>query len=260
MNCNPLPLALAAACLGAPWLARAEGPAGATITPAEILVRVDKAQGDFEDLTTESKLVVREPGQATGREYQFVTISKGSEKRIVRFLSPGDVKGMGMLIEGRDTMYAFLPGFQRVRRLGTHVKNQTFMGSDVSTEDMAAFKMAEVYDARLVGEEEGNYVVEVTARPGKEVEFPRRKLWIDKKIFQPVRLEDYDAKGVNVRSTTRTDYRRDEGPVEHWTPFRMTIIDHRRNDHTTELLMTSARVNQKVKDDAFSQRQLVRGQ
>ena len=39
----------------------------------------------------------------------------------MRFLAPGDVKGMGMLIEGRGTMYAFLPGFNKVRRLGLHV-------------------------------------------------------------------------------------------------------------------------------------------
>src|SRR4051812_20065079 len=82
-------------------------------TAADVLQMTDKAHGGFVDLTTDSKLIVREPGQTTGREYQFLTISRGNDKRIVRFLAPGDVKGMGMLVESRDTMYAFLPGFQR---------------------------------------------------------------------------------------------------------------------------------------------------
>src|SRR4051794_3890350 len=109
-----------ASLLALPLAGRADSTPPKEPTPAEILKLTDKAHGDFVDLTTEAKLVIREPGQSSGREYQFVTISRGNEKRIVRFLAPGDVKGMGMLVENRDTMYAFLPGFQRVRRLGTH--------------------------------------------------------------------------------------------------------------------------------------------
>src|SRR5438034_8947398 len=75
--------------------------AGAEPSVAEVLKLTDKAHGDFTDLTTDSKLIIREPGQSAGREYQFLTISRGNEKRLVRFLAPGDVKGMGMLVEGR---------------------------------------------------------------------------------------------------------------------------------------------------------------
>src|SRR5438445_378170 len=96
-----------------PSLARAGEP-----TADEILKMQDKAHGNFVDLTSEAKMIIREPGQTVGREFTFMTISKGNEKRLVRFTSPGDVKGMGMLTESRDTMYAYLPGFNRVRRLG----------------------------------------------------------------------------------------------------------------------------------------------
>jgi outer membrane lipoprotein-sorting protein len=248
-------LAAVAALPGLPAAARAGEP-----TAVEILAMVDKAQGNFEDLTTDSKLVVKEPGQTAGREYRFVTISRGSAKRLVRFLEPGDVKGMGMLIEGADTMYAFLPGFQKIRRLGTHVNNQSFMGSDVSTEDMAGGNMVDLYDAKLVETTDKEWVIELALKPGKSGQFPKRKMWVDKTIHQASRIEDYDGKGGNVRSTTRTDYRKDEGPVEHWTPYAMKIVDHRRNDHQTEILMLSSKVNQKVPDDVFSQRSLVRGQ
>lgn len=233
-------------------------------SPAEIIKLVDKAQGDFKDLTTDSKLVVMEPGATSGREYRFVTISKGNEKRLVRFLEPGDVKGMGMLIEGRDTMYALLPAFgNRIRRLGTHVKNQGFMGSDVSTEDMAGGTLADVYDVKVVsGSENGGkeWKLELTVKPGKEAEFPRRFMWVQKDINQITRFEDFDAKGTNVRSSWRSDYRKDEGPANHYTPFLLRIVDHRRNDHVTEIRMLSAKVNQNVPDDTFTQRALVRGQ
>src|SRR4051794_10958363 len=85
--------------------ARADEPSAAAI-----LKMTDDAHGGFSDLTTDSKMTIREPGQTTGREFQFVTISRGNNKRLVRFTAPGDVKGMGMLVENRDTMYAYLPG------------------------------------------------------------------------------------------------------------------------------------------------------
>ena len=99
-----------------------------------------------------------------------------------------------------------------------------------------------------------------TIKDDKEGDFPKRKIWIDKTIHQATRIEDYDAKGTNVRSQVRSDYRKDEGPVEHWTPYNIKIVDHRRNDHATEIIMLSSKVNQKVPDDTFSQRSLVRGQ
>mgnify|MGYP000882274439 FL=1 len=228
-------------------------------TAVEILKMVDVAGSNFKDLTTDSKMVVKEPGAANGREYRFLTISRGSEKRIVRFLEPGDVKGMGMLVEGRDTMYAYLPGFERVRRLGTHVKNQSFMGSDASFEDMAAGNLADLYDAKVISAEGGEWVIELTIKAGKDSEFAKRKLWVDKGHHQATKIEDYDAKGTCVRTQTRTDFRKDEGPGEHFTPFKLVIVDHRRNEHSTEILMMSAKVNQNVPDDTFSQRALVRG-
>ncbi|MGH8324495.1 MAG: outer membrane lipoprotein-sorting protein, partial [Steroidobacteraceae bacterium] len=127
--------------------ALAAAPARAQSGP-EILQKVDQAMNSFTDGTFESKLLIREPnGQA--RELTFTTYQKVPDKRLVRFSSPGDVKGMGVLVENKDTMYVFLPGFQKVRRVGTHVKNQTFMGSDFSFEDMSQTRYSPTYDAKL---------------------------------------------------------------------------------------------------------------
>src|SRR5262245_53271428 len=85
---------------------------------SDVLGKVDAAMNSFSDGTFESKLLIKEPnGQA--REYAFVTYQKVPDKRLVRFSAPGDVKGMGVLVENKDVMYVFLPGFQKVRRVGT---------------------------------------------------------------------------------------------------------------------------------------------
>src|SRR4051794_10211502 len=124
-----------------PVFAHAGEPSG-----PEVLQKVDQQLNSFTDGVFESRLRVRTPdGQA--REYGFTTYQKVPDKRLVRFTSPGDVKGMGVLVENKETMYVFLPGFQRVRRMGTHIKNQTFMGSDFSFEDMSQISFGSSYDA-----------------------------------------------------------------------------------------------------------------
>src|SRR3954465_14248343 len=129
----------------------ASAPALAQSGP-EVLQKVDHAMNSFADGTFESKLLIHgSNGQA--RELSFTTYQKVPDKRLVRFSAPGDLKGMGVLVENKDTMYVFLPGFQKVRRVGTHVKAQTFMGSDFSYEDMSLSRYSPTYDAKLVKED-----------------------------------------------------------------------------------------------------------
>src|SRR5262245_55013319 len=89
------------ACLAAP--AFAGDPSG-----AEILNKVDQQLNAFKDGVWESKLFVKQPGQAA-REFAFTTYQKVPDRRLVRFSAPGDVKGMGVLVENAETMYVYLP-------------------------------------------------------------------------------------------------------------------------------------------------------
>ncbi|MSP62541.1 MAG: outer membrane lipoprotein-sorting protein [Myxococcales bacterium] len=228
-------------------------------TAAEILKLHDAAHSGFKDLILDSKMVIREPGQTTGREFSFTTTMKGEDKRLVRFTAPGDFKGMGMLTEGRDTMYVYLPGFQKVRRMGIHLKNQSFAGSDMSYEDMNESTLTGFYEPKFVGVEGNNWILEVTLLPGKEAEFPKLKLWIDKGFHQATKIEFFDATGKKAKTGLRSGWKRDEGNGEHWSPTSVLMTDHRRNDHSTEIQMVKARVNTNVPDDMFSQRSLIRG-
>jgi outer membrane lipoprotein-sorting protein len=234
-----------------PSLAQAADPTG-----PEILLKVDKALNAFTDGTWESKLLVKTPdGQS--REFGFVTYQKNPDKRLVRFTSPGDVKGMGVLVENRETMYVFLPGFQRVRRMGTHIKNQTFMGSDFSFEDMSQTTFGAIYEAKLVGQDDASYQLELSQKPGMDLEFPKVKISISKTTYAPLKMEYFDLAGKKLKTQIREDYKKDSG--EHWNPGRIVITDHRRNDHTSEIQFTSTKLNTGLSDDLFTQRSLIRG-
>jgi outer membrane lipoprotein-sorting protein len=226
-------------------------------TGSEVLTKVDNMMNSFTDGTFESKLLIREPnGQA--RELAFTTYQKVPDKRLVRFSSPGDVKGMGVLVENKETMYVYLPGFQKVRRVGTHVRNQTFMGSDFSYEDMSNLRYGDTYDAKLVKEDDKSWELDLTVKPGKEIEFPRVHMIVERRAQQPTKVDYMDASGKVLKTEEYVDYHIDG--ANHYGPARVIVTDHRRNDHKSEIVFTGVKLNTGLKDDLFTQRSLIRGQ
>lgn len=234
-----------------PAVALADGP-----SPAEVLQKTDKAMNAFKDGMFESKLRVKQ-NDGSYREYAFTTYQKVPEKRLVRFSSPGDVKGMGFLVENKETMYVFLPGFQRVRRMGTHVKNQTFMGSDFSFDDMSQTTFGATYEPKGMSQDDKHYVLELKQKAGLDLEFPNLKVWIDKSSFHPTKQEFMDASGKKLKTQIRDGYTYDG--KGHHQPGRVLVIDHRRNDHESEIVFSSAKFDSGLPDDLFTQRSLIRG-
>ena len=223
---------------------------------SDVLGKVDAAMNNFTDGEFESKLFIREPGGAA-REIDFTTYQKVPDKRLVRFSAPGDLRGMGVLVENKDVMYVFLPGFQKVRRVGTHVKAQTFMGSDFSYEDMSLSRYAPTYDAKLVKEDANSWELDLTVKPGQEIEYPRVHMWVEKKSHQPTKIDFMDAGGKVLKTTEYFDYHIDGGT--HYGPAKVVVTDHRRNDHKSEIQFVSTKLSQGLKDDFFTQRTLIRG-
>ena len=228
-------------------------------TAAEILKSLDHATSCYEDLSTDVKMSVFEGGATKGREFTFVQTSKG-QKRIVKFTSGSD-KGMGFLSEGAETLYAYLPDMKRVRRLGTHVGEQSVLGSDLTNADMSDGNgLAANYTPTLVGSEGEAWIIELQAKPEKkkDVVFSKLKIWVDKKIHQSLKVEEYDSSGKLARTQERTGYKLDEGSTDHYSPSEIKYVDLKRNGHSTKLQFTTAKANQKVSDDLFTQRTLIR--
>jgi outer membrane lipoprotein-sorting protein len=225
-----------------------------TISAAEVLAKVDKAVNAFKDAVWESKLLVKQPN-GESREFGFTTYQK-PDKRLVRFNSPGDVKGMGVLVEGRDTIYVYLPEFKRVRRMGTHVKNQTFMGSDFSFEDMSQTSYAGTFDVKLVSEDATSWTIDLTQKAGLDLEFPRLKMVVSKQYEQPTHIDSCDGSGRPLKTQDRSEWKKD-GAV-HWQPMKIVVTDHRRNDHSSEIDFISSKIDSGLPDDLFSVRSLQR--
>jgi hypothetical protein len=138
-----------------------------------------------------------------GREYlRSVQVARrgasdGLNRMLVRFLGPGDLRGIGLLLlERADFSYdAFLyqPALARVRRVSMAQRSDAFFGTDVFFEDLEG-KRSDQWRARLLRAEA------VAGRPALVIElqphgipsgYDRVVGWFDRELPLMLRAEFY---------------------------------------------------------------------
>jgi len=195
------------------------------------------------------------------------TDAVGNEKSLIRFLSPADVKGTGLLtIEntGRDDdQWLYLPALRKVRRISASNRSDSFMGSDFTYEDLGPEKL-EDYDYSLIKTEVVDEVecfliaaVPNNAKEKKASGYSKRHLWIRQDNFVVIRTDFYDKKGELAKTFTASDIRLIAGTGK-WRAHRMEM-KNLKTGHRTVLLFENFAINQGVKDDLFTRRYLKRG-
>ncbi len=220
-----------------------------------LLQETDVRHNPFKDQTITTKMIMH-GGTNDGNEFVFKTITKGANLRAIRFDSPADMRGMGLVIKGRDEIYARLPDSDRVRRVGSHAKRQSFQGSDWNFDDMSMIYLAEDFTPEITDDNATHVVMTLTRNSGVDLQYPKVVIAIDKRYIMIDRLEYFNESGKLVKVQERYDPKKMGG--DHYMYTRVTMTDL-GNKHMTENLVLEELVNQNVSDDTFSRRWLVRG-
>ena len=123
------------------------------------------------DMSNKTKMVLT---NAKGKTRTNAMVSKSmdaNKKQIIWFLEPKDDKGVAFLKiehdEKDDEMRMWLPAFKKVRRISSKKKGDSFMGSDLSYEDMSSRELNENDYNRLnddVVEGKECYLIEIVPR------------------------------------------------------------------------------------------------
>ncbi|MBT7423485.1 MAG: outer membrane lipoprotein-sorting protein, partial [Candidatus Marinimicrobia bacterium] len=97
----------------------------------------------------------------------------GNKKQIMWFMEPRDDKGVAFLKienDGKDDeMRMWLPAFKKVRRISSKKRGDSFMGSDLSYEDLSNRKIADHDYSRLDDQTLNSklcYVLEISPKKG----------------------------------------------------------------------------------------------
>ena len=118
----------------------------------EIATMVDKREVPS-DIISKTTMLLTNSKDKTRTSTILSKSSDNGSKQILWFLAPVDDKGVAFLkIEHdnkSDEMLMWLPAFKKVRRISSSKKGDSFMGSDLSYEDMKSRDLEEYSYKRL---------------------------------------------------------------------------------------------------------------
>jgi len=235
--------------LFAPLLAQDRGP--------EILKKVeDRTIGDKApaDIQAEMIMVIRSARGEEKRRELMVWTKKNPGKdswRLMKFLAPADIKDLGFLVLADDLMYLYMPEFQRVRRIASHNKKESFVGSDFSYDDLGTSGYSNYYEAKLKEENDRFWVLELERKPGAKKQYMKIVLTVDKATELPTRAELYDDRGQLFKLETQENSQ----IGQYWIPTKFTMDNIKTGSRTT-LELKNIRVDQNLSAEIFTERNL----
>jgi outer membrane lipoprotein-sorting protein len=236
----------------------ASGPASGGADAAAVLKAVeDRSLGALapKDVQALMVMTINQGGAVKTREIRAWTRNNEGKDdyRVMKFLSPADVQGVGFLVLAEDAMYIYLPEFHRTRRIASSNKKDAFMGSDFSYEDMGTGGFSRAYDPALLREDDKTWTLELKRKPGADKPYARLVMTVDKAVSMAVRLECYDSGG----GLWKTIEQKPEKIGTYWIATTIKVSDAKKGSFTV-LEMRDVKPDQRLGDDIFTERFLVR--
>jgi outer membrane lipoprotein-sorting protein len=190
-------------------------------TASEILKMADDVMYAPKDQKATVKIILADKkGNVQEREAQY--IQKGSEMRLFKFTAPASQMGISFLSLPDDVMYLYLPAYEKERRIASHVKNQTFAGTDFSYDDMESKPMSDEYDAELLSSEGDAWKLKLTPKQGIESDYSRQEVLINKDNKYLRQADYYDRGGQQVKHLINKKIEKTDG---YWAATEIEMTD-----------------------------------
>ena len=222
--------------------------------PAALLSALDRYHNGYPTQKWRFRMTVKaQTGEP--RSMVFTTWQKNQKLRLIRFEEPGDVKGLSILVRGSKVMYVYSPQTDNVRRVASHAKRQTFMGSDMTFDDMAQIDFGTDYDATVEKDDGGFLWMKLTRKAGSELPYDALRLRVNRKDAM-IDVIEYFTAGKHLKTQQRTEHKvLDKTPT--YTKVLMTTL---ATKHTTLVEMLDQKIGMDIPDATFKKRSLVRGE
>lgn len=218
-----------------------------------ILLKVDQILNAPKDQDLQTTIYIFDKnGKQSTRT--MTMIQKGSDKRLVKFLTPADQKGIGFLSLPNDNLTLYLPAFGKTRKIASSVKNSKFAGTDFSYEDMEAKKYSEKWIPSLKSKTTDNYVLELTPKQGIVTDYSKLIMYIRLSDNYPVKIEHYDKSGKLYKVLTDNNIIK----VGKYLVAKELVMEDKKNMTKTKMVVTSVKYDNGFGDDMFSERELIK--
>ncbi len=238
------------------------------LTPREIQKRsldVTKVDGT-ESLNT--LIIINEKGRERVRKVASLTKlynNGNTEKKLMRFISPADVKGTGFLTydydEEDDDKWIYMPALRKTRRIISSENAKSFMGSEFSYADMSMPTLDD-YTYKLLGEktvfDEKCYeleVVPVNSEVEDENGFSKKITYVGKANFTQRKAIYFNLYGEKekvmlVKGVIELD------KEKHKYRYKLIEIENILNGRKSIFSLDEIKFNPNISDEYFTSRYL----
>jgi len=183
------------------------------------------------------------------------------EKTIIFFQSPPEVEGTGFLnwsyidITKDDDQWLYLPALRKIKRISASDKEDSFMGTDFTFDDMGDRQVEEDAHKRIGQETFENkkcYLIESTPKE-RNYMYSKKLVWVVDGEWIIPKVEFYDRKGRLLKHL-HVKWHKVQGM---WT-WEGCVMKNVQTGHQTDIEVKDTKFNLGFKDTLFTQRTLRR--
>ncbi|MFO8233783.1 MAG: outer membrane lipoprotein-sorting protein [Bacteroidales bacterium] len=230
----------------------------------EIIEKVyNRDDGDDQKAELTMTLINSRGNERVRELNQFYKDYGEEEKKTMFFLSPADVRNTSFMNWSyddpakEDDQWIYLPALKRVKRISSDSKDDYFMGSDFTYDDLGERHPDEdehelLRTEKVDGEE--CYVVESTPKESGYM-YSKTVTWVIKDKWIGLKKEFYDEDGDFLKTLTVKNYDKVQG---FWTILH-TEMKNDQKDHKTIMQYKDLEINTGISDSYFTERRMSRG-
>ena len=189
---------------------------------------------------------------------ELISISKDDSKmQMIWFLEPKKDKGIAFLKleydDKDDFMTMWLPGFSRFKRIKSSQKSDSFMGSDLSFEDLTN-RIISDYSYKIINtDDEGFYYLqsipkEIDSEYSKHITKIKE---VEKNIYIVYEEESYDKNNKLIKNKV-FNFKK----INNYYVMNKLKVRNVQKNHSTLLNLNNIELNNGFEDSKFSQRSL----
>lgn len=224
-------------------------------TAAEILGTIIDSQRGGQTVSMKITMTVIRLGK-DNKKFTIESVGDGEERSLISVVAPSRDAGTAFLQDG-DNLYLFNSRLKRVLRLPPSGRNDSFLGSDISYNDLSGRDLEEDYAAEITAEDDNT--IELTLIPSELAPTPYGKIILvaDKQnSYRPLEYLYYDQREQTVKSIIFSEYTESD---DLFMPTHIEISNLLKEGEKTIVLMDDVKFGVDVNEGCFSQRALERG-
>jgi hypothetical protein len=209
--------------------------------------------------------ITEKNGSIRKRTISMITKSSpdGSEKRLIKFIDPADVRGTALLIIDnkniQDEMWIYLPALKKTRRIVSSEKGKSFMSSEFTNSDMSSPALSDfTYKHLPASGENRQWIIEstpVNVNKMDEYGYSKRVSYFNSDTWQISRMEYYNIDNQLFKTMeVKSIHALENGKYIIKNMTAKNLITGR----SSEILLDKINTNSKIEDSVFSIQNLER--